>query len=171
MIRTPAILGLSLARQANRRILLAVTYLVLLVVTLVTLIAFPTIHGLGWALPATYSFLAWEFLRRMVEGAILPEWRPGELIGLGLARRVLGRDTPDERDVAVRNAACFQTYRVLALYANALWLTLPGFFALSSSTALHLLEVLLLPLLAIALTLPYAVILWGEPDIPSEVPI
>lgn len=171
MINTPAVFGLSLARQANRRILLAITYPVLLVATLASVVLFPIAHGLGWMLPLTCNLVVWEFLRRMVEGAILPEWRPGQLIGLGLARRPRVQDLPDERDVAVRNAACFQAYRVLALYVIALWLALPGLFSLSSSVALHVLEGLLIPLLAVALTLPYAVILWTEPDIPTGVPV
>jgi hypothetical protein len=170
MIHTPAVFGLSLARQSSRRTLLAITYLVLLIATLTSVVLFPVVRGWGWVLPFTCNFAAWEFLRRMVEGAILPEWRPGQLIGLGLVRRPRS-DVPDERDVSVRNAACFQVYRVLALYSIALWIALPGLFSLSSSTALHVLEYLLVPLLAVALTLPYAVILWTEPDIPTEVPV
>jgi hypothetical protein len=171
MIRTPGVFGLSLARQSSRRVLLAITYLVLLIATLAFVVRFPIGPGFGWMLPITCNLAAWEFLRRMVEGAILPEWRPGQLIGLDLARRPRSENTQDERDVSVRNAACFQTYRVLALYAIALWVALPGLFSLSSSTALRLLEDLLVPLLAVALTLPYAVILWSEPDIPTEVPV
>lgn len=170
MIRTPAVFGLSLVRQGTRRVLLAAIYFVLLAVILSCAVVFPAAGGLGWILPFGFSLVAWEFLRRMVEGAFFPEWRPGELMGLGLARRPR-RDQPDERDVAVRNAAGFQTYRVLALYAILLWLALPALLHLSSSAALHALEELFLPLPAIALTLPYAVILWSEPDIPAEAPI
>jgi hypothetical protein len=171
MIRTPSVFGLSLARQTSRRRLLAVTYLVLLILSVVSVVLFPVVHNWGWVLPFTCSFATWEFLRRMVEGTILPEWRPGQLIGLGLVRLPRSGDVPDEREVSVRNAACFQAYRVLALYAIALWLVLPGLFSLSSSMALRVLEELLVPLLAVALTLPYAVILWTEPDIPTEAPV
>jgi hypothetical protein len=45
---------------------------------------------------------------------------------------------------------------------------LPLISELSASTALRLLQLLALPLVMMALTLPQAVVLWTEPDVPEE---
>jgi hypothetical protein len=70
--------------------------------------------------------------------------------------------------VAVRNAAYFAAYRGLAVYSIIVWAALPSIFEFSASTALLLLQLLVMPLLAMALTLPQAVVLWTEPDVPEE---
>jgi hypothetical protein len=105
----------------------------------------------------------------LVKDTVLPEVHGGELISLGLApRRRRGEDEPDEREVAVRNAAYFEAYRVLAMYSIAAWVAWPFIFLLRASTAVQVLLLLTMPLLAMALTLPQAVVLWTEPDVPEE---
>lgn len=63
----------------------------------------------------------------------------------------------------MRNAAYFEAYRVLALYSFLLVI-----FALSGSSTASVLPPLAMPLLVMALSLPQAVILWTEPDVPEE---
>jgi hypothetical protein len=93
----------------------------------------------------------------------------GELASLGLEpRRRRREDEPDERDIAVRNSAYFEAYRALAVYSIAVWVASPLFLALKASTAARGLQLLIMPLLAMALTLPQAVVLWTEPDVPEE---
>lgn len=169
MVKTQLLFGLPLARRSNRWLVVAVSYATLTVVTLTTVVEFPSLQNLEWVLAVTWNLLLWQFLRSLVEGRILPEWRPVELIGLGIGRRRRGEGAPDQRDVAVRNAACFQAYRVLAVYVLGLWLVaLPGLDSLAAPSALRLLRQLLIPLLPIALTLPYAVVLWTEPDVQED---
>jgi hypothetical protein len=95
------------------------------------------------------------------------------LTSLGLApNRRRNKDEPDEREVAVRNAACFEAYRALAVYSFAIglaiWAAWPLFISLNASTVVRVLQLLFMPLLAMALTLPQAVVLWMEPDVPEE---
>jgi hypothetical protein len=105
----------------------------------------------------------------VVKDTVLPEMHGGELTSLGLeSRRRRSEDEPDERDIAVRNAAYFQSYRALAVYSIAIWVASPLFFALKAPTAVRGLQLLIMPLLAMALTLPQAVVLWTEPDVPEE---
>lgn len=74
-------------------------------------------------------------------------------------------DELDEREVAVRNAAYFVAFRAMSIYAVILtplaWATRPGIAVLT----LHLLAI---PLMTMAITLPQAVVLWTEPDVPEE---
>jgi len=77
-------------------------------------------------------------------------------------------DDLDERELAVRNAAYFTAYRVVAVYSIIAWMALICSFDLSASIALPLRLWLFIPLLTMTLTLPPAVILWTEPDVPEE---
>jgi len=109
----------------------------------------------------------------LVKDTVLPELRGGGLTSLGLApNRRRNKDEPDEREVAVRNATCFEAYRALAVYSFAIglaiWAAWPLFISLNASTVVRVLQLLFMPLLAMALTLPQAVVLWMEPDVPEE---
>jgi hypothetical protein len=70
--------------------------------------------------------------------------------------------------VAVRNAAYFQAYRAVVVYSVVVWLASPMVYKVSASTALRLIQLVTMSLVAMALTLPQAVILWTEPDVPEE---
>jgi hypothetical protein len=115
--------------------------------------------------------LAWNIasglvLGRLVANTAVPQsMRVGELIGLGLSRKRRDPDELDERDIAVRNAACFRAYRVIGLYALILVLIVPG---LGNMATIRTFEMLLAPLLAMAVTLPQAIVLWSEPDVPVQ---
>jgi len=153
-----------MVRRKNRRWLVAVTYATLLVL-LLTL--GPHRHWNQGMNVGTWLLLAVVFVSRGVFGSLVnqtmvPE-RRGEPISLGLApMRHRDEDEPDERELAVRNAAYFEAYRVLAVYS--------AFLVLYSSTSFgaFALPLIAMPLLVMALTLPQAVILWTEPDVPEE---
>jgi hypothetical protein len=172
MLKTPAFLGFSMVSRRNRRLMVAATYATLMALMAAVILLLPS----GRQMDAIYMciFLAYNVVSRtvfgkLVKNTVIPEGRGGELISLGLApRRRRGEDEPDERDVAVRNAAYFEAYRALAVYSIAIWVASPLFFALNASTAVRGLQLLALPLLAMALTLPQAVVLWTEPDVPEE---
>ena len=77
-------------------------------------------------------------------------------------------DDLDERELAVRNAAYFTAYRVVAVYSIIAWMAVIYSFELSTSAARSLMLWLFISLLTMILTLPPAVILWTEPDVPEE---
>jgi len=172
MLRTPAILGFSMAPRKNRRLLVATTYVTLMVLMATIILLLPS----GRQMDAIYMciILAYNMVSRVIFGSlvkatVLPEMHGGELTSLGLEpRRRRSEDEPDERDIAIRNSAYFEAYRALAVYSIAIWVASPLFFTLNASTAVRGLQLLIMPLLAMALTLPQAVVLWTEPDVPEE---
>jgi len=173
MLRTPAFLGFSMVHRNSRRVLVATTYATLLVL-MAAVIVHPFRRGLHIYAVWMCFILAYNVVSRaifggLVKDTVLPELRGGEITSLGLAtRRRRGEDEPDERDVAVRNAAYFEAYRALAVYSVAIWVALPLVFLLTASTAVLALQLIIMPLLGMALTLPQAVVLWTEPDVPEE---
>lgn len=167
MLRTPAVLGFSMAPRKSRRFLVAVTYAVML--ALVAAIAAILPPRMFWLciLPFAYNVISRAVFGKLVKDTVLPEIHGGELTSLGLKSRRQRREEPDEREVAVRNSAYFKAYRVLAVYSIALWVAWPFCFSLAASAAIRALLMLIVPILAMALTLPQAIVLWSEPDVPE----
>jgi len=160
-----------MALRKNRRLFVAVTYAVMLALTVTILIVpswgnrFATV----WMTAGGAFFLAcWVVFGKLVKQTGPLDIRGGEITSLGLVPRRRDKDEPDEREAAIRNAACFQAYRVLALYSIIIWLALELSFGLSASAAIKLLELLTMPLLGMVFTLPQAALLWTEPDVPEE---
>jgi hypothetical protein len=162
-----------MVRQKNRRWLVAVTYVALLVVIATLSVARSRdvkFNALILILSAVILVTHGVFGSMVKHVFLTRRW--GETISLGLgATPPRDEDKLDEREQAVRNAAYFAAYRVLALYCFFLFgfLVSSAFEPLSSSllgrVAFPLSGMLLF---AIAWTLPQAVILWTEPDVPEE---
>jgi hypothetical protein len=170
MLRTPIVLGISMAPQRSRRIFVALTYAVLLALAVVTLIV-PSWRDrfAGWVTASgAFSLVCLLVFGKLVKQTGPLDIRGGELTSLGLISRRRDQDQPDEREVAIRNAACFAAYRVLALYSIAIYSAAWFSFDLRASVAVKVLELLTMPLLGMALTLPQAALLWREPDVPEE---
>jgi len=172
MLKTRALLGFSMVNRSNRRLLVATTYAALLVMMAIVIIILPAgrqIDAVWMCGILAYNVVSRAILDRLVKDTVLPEIRGGELTSLGLTpRRRRGEDVPDEREVAVRNAAYFEAYRALAVYSIAIWFASPLFFSFTGTTAIRVIQLRSIPLLAMALTLPQALILWTEPDVPEE---
>jgi hypothetical protein len=172
MFKTPAFLGFSMVSRSNRRLLVATTYATLMVLMATVILLLPSgrqMDAIYMCIILAYNVVSRAIFGSLVKDTVLPDFGGGKLISLGLAPgRRRGEDEPDERDVAVRNAAYFEAYRALAVYSIAIWVASPLFFALNASTAVRALQLLVMPLLAMALTLPQAVVLWTEPDMPEE---
>jgi len=167
MLRTPVFLGLSMAERSHRQVLVVAMYLVLAVLMIAITAASTSVvvFALAWII-LTYNVASVSVLGRLVtDMSGLYGIRVGELLSLGLSRKPRDPDEPDERDIAVRNAACFKAYRVIRTYALLLVGVIPG---LGMTVTTRLFEVLLAPLLAMAVTLPQAIILRTEPDVPVE---
>ena len=173
MLRTPAILGFSMVRRNSRRLLVVTTYGALMILMAAYILLLPSkdlVNAVTMCFVLAYLGGSRGVFGRLVKATVLPESYGGEMISLGLAeaRPHRSEDDPDEREVAVRNAAYFQAYRAVAIYSIVLWLVAPLFFSLRASTGVRGLMLLAMPLLAMALTLPQAVVLWTEPDVPEE---
>ena len=173
MLRTPVIFGVSMVRQKNRRWLVAATYAALLVVMATLSVARSRDVRFG---VLTCIILAVVLVSRGVFGSMVKQMmltrRWDETISLGLAARPhRDEDQLDEREQAVRNAAYFEAYRMLALYCFFLFpLLVSSSFELFWSSSLGRVALPLsgMLLFGIAWTLPQAVILWTEPDVPEE---
>ena len=178
MLRTPMILGISMATRKNRRLFVVVTYVILLVLMATIIIIRPRGNQVLTAMICIIlvsGVVSGGVFGKLVKQTVPPEIRFGEMTSLGLARKRRDADEPDEREVAIRNAAHFRAFRALAMYSIFYWVlipsfssTIPSFFSLNSLAAVKALQLLTLPLLAMAVTLPQAIILWTEPDVPEE---
>lgn len=168
MLQTVSLLGFSMVPQKNRRFLVIATY-VLLIAVLASVVIIPSELGryrqvlasLAVVLPVMLSF---QIFGKVVEQTVFPQPRVAPMtLGLIHTRRDPGE--PDERDVAIRNAAYFKAYRLLASYLIFVCLMLWSAFESGSRLAIWL---LVFPLLVFLPTLPQAVILWSEPDVPDD---
>ena len=171
MLRTPAFLGFSMVSRNNRRLLVATTYVILLVSMVVLIVILPSgrrPEAVWTCILLAYNVVSRLVFGRLVKDTVLPELRGGELTSLGLASGRVRQYEPDEREVAVRNTAHYKAYRLLAVYSIALWVVAPLYWSVTPSTAVHVIQLLTMPLMVMALTLPQAVVLWTEPDVPAE---
>jgi len=161
-----------MASRSNRRILVVLTYLFLLGLMAAVLIVLPLGDPLDAAwmcVILAYVLVSRAVFGRLVKDMVLPEIRLGQIAGLGLEPRPnRNKDELDEREVAVRNAAHFDAFRWLAIYSIGVWIALPFFSFLSASEVIRVLQLASAPTLAMAYTLPQALILWNEPDVPGE---
>ncbi len=169
MLQECYFLGISMEPRKNRRILVAATYVVILMaLTTIVIVACLYSGQLSFMLSLVYGVilsLTFQFFGRIVKQTVFPELHIGEFIFLGLTRRRHQTREPDERDLAVRNAAFFTAYRILAIYSFFVFLILlPAFDSGSKLTLL----LLVLPFLLFVPTLPQAVIRWNEPDLVEE---
>jgi hypothetical protein len=175
MLRTPVFLGFSMVRRDSRRRLVVVTYAILValmaVMTVVSRSA-PRTRVAGFAscfaFAIAFNAVSLSIFGKLAKDTVLPQIRGSEITTLGLTPQPRREDDLDERELAVRNAAYFKAYRVVAVYSIIAWMALICSFDLSASVALSLRLWLFIPLLTMILTLPPAVILWTEPDVPEE---
>ena len=121
-------------------------------------------------LPLAYNVVSYAVFGKLVRPTVLGP-RGGEMTGLGLTPRRRDQDEPDERDLALRNAAHYQAFRAAMVYGFVLWASIPLYWRLSGPSVVLLVLLIAMPLLTILLTLPQAIILWTEPDVPEEVRI
>ena len=74
----------------------------------------------------------------------------------------------DERELAVRNLAHLQAFRIIHLYSVLVVIVLFIWHEVSPSTIFRCAAIALLLLALLSFTLPQAIILWTEPDVPEE---
>ncbi|MCL5005961.1 MAG: hypothetical protein M1404_05455 [Acidobacteria bacterium] len=165
-----------MAPQKNRRMLVAVTYTILVAFIAVFAVMPSWVHALGpfgrqlVVLAGVLLFLApLQWLTMLTKFTPLGG-RPTsvEITRLGLTPGPRDPYDPDERELAIRNAAYYQAFRVIMIYSFLLFLAPDFLHHLSDSTAQHWMKALLLLLFIIAWSLPQAIVVWTEPDAPEE---
>jgi len=147
--------------RKSRRWLVAGTYFILALVCVS--IALPWTHAY---VPIVLTFVllysvGWSsrLFHSVVVGPTEPPPHLRTVLGLIRKRRP---DDPDERDIAVRNAAHYKAYYIIAAYS---------LFACLYLVVLGMNRIPLLVFLPVGMfgpTLPQAVILWTEDDLPEE---
>lgn len=171
MLNTPTILGISMASQKNRRSFVIATYAILAAVVAIILTLPPLVGRirLMWLLflPLAYTVVSYEVFGKLIRPT-LGGVRSNELTSLDLGSRRRDQDEPDERELAIRNAAHYQAFRAATVYGFILWILILLLWHLRRPTVILLVLLIAMPLLTILLTLPQAIILWTEPDVPEE---
>jgi len=176
MSNTPTILGISMAPQKNRRMLVAVTYTILVAFAAVFVIMPSWVRELGplsrqfFVLAGMLLILAprWFWYPKLTKLTPFGQQRSVEMTRLGLTPGPRDPCDPDERQVAIRNAAYYQASRFVIYYSIGLFWTFMFSDHLNRATADRVMTFLLLLLFLVASSLPQAIILWTEPDAPEE---
>jgi hypothetical protein len=179
-MKETSIFGISMTRRSRRRMLVLTVYLLL--TALVTLgVALKRdnhflrpgdfVSGFNLLFVLLFSGISRSIFGQLVEQTTFPtppREGPGSALPVSLmeyARKPLG--SPDERDLEVRNRAYFQAFRIIASYSVVLWLIYLLLNATIAQISLNLATLLLFPLIVMTITLPQAVLLWSEPDLPA----
>jgi len=156
MSRIPTIFGISMVSRERRRWLVVLCYAAF---SLLILLGFAASSDSTRFILVLFAVFAGTCIRfaifyRLAKDVVLP-WQEATSLNT-----LWHKSGPDERQVAVRNAAYYRAYRVVAAYLFLIMSAASaGEAALMGLTAL---------LFVLVLTLPQAIILWTEPDIPGE---
>ncbi len=166
MSKIPTIFGISMVSRERRRWLVFLCYAALSLLILLSYAASSASARFILVLFAVFAgtFIQFVIFYRLAKDTVLL----GQEAILGLSLNTLfHKSGPDERQVAVRNAAYYRAYRVVAAYLLLIMPVTSGW--VTGEAALN--EVLLgltALLFILVYTLPQAIILWTEPDIPGE---
>jgi hypothetical protein len=164
MPKTPTIFGISMTSQKSRRRLITLCYAACcLLIWLPFAPGSRSVQFLMGFIAAWWICIPVVFYK-LAKDAVTPMQDDNRAIGLGLLHNAFpAEDRADERIIAVRNGAYYKAYRIVA---GCFVLMVP---ALLASTLNDTLKGMVAGLLYILIfTLPQAIILWTEPDIPVE---
>lgn len=167
MPRIPTIFGISMASQNSRRWLVLLCYAALW--TSIILVFYSTSVAAQFVLTTLMTFVGasiqFVIFFKLAGDTVLPVKKVAEPRSLGLFR-----DPPsdrfklDERQVGIRNAAYHKAYRIVAAYL----LLIPIILFTSANSPKMFLAIYTLTVYGVIYTLPQAIILWTEPDLPGE---
>lgn len=194
MFEETTLFGISMAPRANRRALVVITYLATALAMLLSTVFALWIVGsgdhrilkpLGFMAAWIPFFLVFVIIPgsgqiRGIFGGMVPVelFRPQpklvQLTNLGLTPPIPGENPEgDEREIGVRNRACYLAFRIISYYAFFPFLSLTMLLgnARPDRAAKFMVVAEFIPLLIMAFTLPQAIVLWTEPDLPEEEPV
>ncbi|HEX7287587.1 MAG TPA: hypothetical protein VF532_15470 [Candidatus Angelobacter sp.] len=172
-------LGISMAERSHRRALVACVYIFLAAI----LVSAGLLHkrnplpgrnflGVNLVFGIVYCGISRVAFGALVRQATFPlpvdNPDPWKYISIKKPVRYTGPGDPDERELAVRNRAYYLAFRIMAIYSLALWPVLLIMEMNTHAVSVNLAATLVFPLIVMALTLPQAVVLWTEADVPVE---
>lgn len=182
MLHNAKVLGVDMNRRSNRRMLVLITYAAVVIITIafslavvyVPQIRIELLAGGMWFFTTAWFLIAYFVFGRIASPfPLVPLFRyPPQQVdrGLGLSATVPPEEPqPDERDLSIRNSAYYVAYNIF------IWICLAGFIALplyeKTSLVMHktILFTAVVLLGVLAFTLPQAVVLWRERDLPQDV--
>jgi hypothetical protein len=165
MLKTPRIFGIPMSSQKNRRWLIIVCYAACcILVWLPSIPSSRTAQFLMGFITAWWICIAVIFYK-LAKDTVIPMQETSRPVGLGLFHNAFpAEDRSDERIIAVRNTAYYKAYRIAAECSLLVPVLLLGVSTLNKA----LLGMVAGSLYVLVFTLPQAVILWTEPDIPEE---
>lgn len=169
MSRTPTIFGISMASKTKRRWLVLVCYVVLCASILLAFSSksMATRFALTVIMNMVFGSIQFVIFYKLAKDTVLPLQQDFGTVSLGLSRNLFSNTKKlDEREVAIRNAAYYRAYRIIVI---ALLLLMPiALKFLMTPINEGILALYMCSFLVVALTLPQAIILWTEPDLPEE---
>jgi len=179
-MKETSILGISMTRRSRRRMLVFTVYLLLAVFVVLGVALHRDNHllrpgdflsGFNLLFVILFTGVSRLIFGRLIEQTtfpVPPQEGPGSDRPISLFGNVRRPADPDERDMAVRNWAYFQAFRMIAVYSVLLWFAYSFLNAFwMPQVSLNIAALLLFPLIVMATTLPQAVLLWSEPDTPA----
>ncbi len=166
MPRIPTIFGISMSSRKRRRWLVLFCYAFLGLVT--PFVPFSISKTARFLLLQANCFaivfIAFVVFHKLARDTVLPLQEDPTPISLGLSRKAfLNNYRLDERQVAIRNAAYYKAYRLIAVLVLLMPIIL-GFMT-SNRTVVG---ILVSSIIVLLFSLPQAIILWTEPDMPGE---
>ena len=165
MPKTPTIFGIRMSSQKSRRWLIVFCYAACCILVWLPFIpSSRTAQFLMGFITAWWICIA-AILYKLAKDTVAPMQENSRPVGLGLLHNAFpAEDRSDERIIAVRNAAYYRAYRIVAECLILMPVLLVGVSTLNKA----LLGMVAGSLYVLIFTLPQAVILWTEPDIPEE---
>ncbi len=175
-----------MAPRRNRRVMVVAVYLAIAAMPLAQALTHPTelYRNVGFMVPLILLLVA-----RNVFGAIVPahtwddrRFEMADTRGVDIVsvtnpernqkiKQIPIDPEPDERDIAVRNSIFFTAFKGIAAYSVLLWLATTAFLNPHMPYGIYgmvIIQYAMFPLMVMACTLPQAMILWDEPDLPEE---
>ncbi len=166
MPRTPTIFGISMSSRNRRRWLVLFCYVFWGLLTLFVPFQISETARIFLILLMSFAFAFIPFVvfYGLARDTVLPMQEDPRPISLGLLRKALpDNEKLDERQVAVRNAAYYKAYRFIAAFVLFTPMIL-GAMTLSRTV----LWIYMCSIMTLLYSLPQAIILWTEPDMPGE---
>lgn len=161
-----SLFGISMVRRRNRRALVFATYALLLMITAIILTFHPWVTVWVWFV-LVFNLTGGLVFGKLVKQMTFPERSTPAVATIGIVDRP-PKESLDERELSVRNAAYFMAFRILALYSTAFFVSVHYLLLYKATIAPRLILALMIPVLVMVMTLPQAIVLWSEPDFPAE---
>ena len=177
MFKEAELLGVSLKKRSRRRALVVITFALLAgCIGLISIQSMPNAANVI----GEFAVLVFIVVTRGIFGSIVqqqlvplqPEEAGRTILPLGLARSIppLNPDfiEPDEYEITIRNDAYYRAYRCVAGYSFIVLLVIVWFFREPAPARQFLTFATVLVLIAMIFTLPQAIIIWRQPDMPAD---